>query len=531
MKRFVTLILTIFLLISSLGLVACQHEHAFNQKSTKAIYRKSIATCGASAVYYYSCSCGEKGTETFDAGRALGHSYVNRECIRCHDILLTSEGLIFKSTTEDTCFVYSLGICTDKDVVIPSTYDDKIVTGINIDVFKGYTDLESVKIPSTVKTIGQYAFSGCTNLKEVIFDGESQLETIGEGAFEYCYNLEEIAIPNGVTTINRLTFSNCLNLKEVTLPSSLKTINTEAFIRCINLESLTLPNTLETINENAFAQCSSIQTLSIPSSVSFIGVGAFSGCTAITAIQLDNNQNFAVIDGSLYSADEKTLLQYALGKNQTSFVVPDGVKTIDEKAFAYATNLVSITLPTSLDTIGIDAFTCCDNLFVIYNLSGLNIQKGSTQNGGVGYKAREIYNSLAQTSNINIADNFIIYENGQEKLLLGYLGTQTTLTIPNGVTKIESGAFENNMDIQNVVIPNSATKIGEFAFAYCTKLTSVTIGTSVTSIEMGAFLGCSRLSTINYAGTTAEWEEIEKGDSWSFSTGSFKVICSDTPNQ
>ena len=54
---------------------ATGHVHSYTEKNTDAKYLKSVATCTAKAVYYYSCSCGEKGTETFESGDVLAHSW------------------------------------------------------------------------------------------------------------------------------------------------------------------------------------------------------------------------------------------------------------------------------------------------------------------------------------------------------------------------------------------------------------------------------------------------------------------------
>ena len=54
---------------------ALGHTHNFNQKNTSETYLKSAATCTKKAVYYYSCTCGEKGTETFESGDLAAHNY------------------------------------------------------------------------------------------------------------------------------------------------------------------------------------------------------------------------------------------------------------------------------------------------------------------------------------------------------------------------------------------------------------------------------------------------------------------------
>ena len=527
MKRLVTLVLSILLMICCLGLVACHKTHTFDQEKTEAIYRKTFATCGSGAVYYQSCVCGEKGEETFDAGAPLGHSYVNRECQMCHDILDTSEGLIFKSYDDETCFVSNKGFCTDIDIVIPAVYEGKTVIGINDEVFKEYDFLESIVIPNTISSIGKCVFSGCSNLKTVSFAEDSQLNSIDEGAFEFCYKLTSFTIPSTVKTINMSAFSNCVNLEEITMPDSLTSIGWEAFKNCASLKNIIIPNGVQTIGDGAFEACSLLESVTIPSSVSDVGVGAFASCEKLTKIELNGNQNFRSIDGNLYSKDGKTLIQYAIGKSANSFVVPDGVTVISEKAFSYSKNLISITLPKTLTTIDKDAFNLCDNLFEIYNLSKLQIVKESYQNGNIANNARDVYTSLNTPSKLKVENGVVLYKNGQEDLLLGYIGSESILTIPTSVTKIEKSAFEYNLTLESISIPNTVTIIAESAFAYCSNLKHLTIGKGVSQIQKWAFFNCNKLESITYEGTKTEWNSVEKGSSWDFSTGDYTITCSD----
>ena len=528
MKRFLTLVLTILLALSCFGIVACKHEHNFDQKVTKAIYRKSIATCGTSAVYYKSCSCGEMGTETFNAGGPLGHNYVNRECTRCHDVTATSNGLIFRSISDDTCIVFNVGFCLDKDIVIPAENDGQIVVGINNDVFKENDGLESIFIPSSITNIGKNAFSGCNNLKTVTIPSDSKLTTISESAFEHCNNLTDIVMPSSLKSIGRAAFKDCIKLEEINLPSSLKDIGIDAFANCASLKSLDIPNGVESIGDTAFKACNTLKTVTIPNSVTEIGTGVFAGCVSLTRIDAPGNQNFKTIDGDLYTKDGKTLLQYSIGKTENKFVVPDGVTKIEEQAFYSCRNLISITLSKDLKTISNDAFSFCDNLFEVYNLSTLKIQMGDIGNGSVAYNAYDVYTSDKTASKLSVENQVVLRNNAQEILLLGYLGLDRELIIPAKVTQIKSGAFQHNEKLEIVSIPNTVKTIGEFAFGYCGNLKSIIINKGLTKIEMYAFIGCSALESINFIGTKAEWNNIEKGFSWNFSTGNkYKVICSD----
>ncbi|MCD8294712.1 MAG: leucine-rich repeat domain-containing protein [Clostridia bacterium] len=85
--------------------------------------------------------------------------------------------------------------------------------------------------------------------------------------------------------------------------------------------------------------------------------------------------------------------------------------------------------------------------------------------------------------------------------LISYLGNDTHVVIPDGVTIIGVNAFYCKAEIQGVEIPDTVTKIGEGAFGECTSLESITIPASVTQISRGAFYNCNSLQTINILGT------------------------------
>ncbi|MBE6537805.1 MAG: leucine-rich repeat domain-containing protein, partial [Ruminococcaceae bacterium] len=82
-----------------------------------------------------------------------------------------------------------------------------------------------------------------------------------------------------------------------------------------------------------------------------------------TSIEVDeNNQYYKDIDGNLYSKDGKKLIQYAIGKTDTSFTIPNSVTCIGDYAFYYCTSLTSVTIPDSVTSIGSCAFSGCNRL-------------------------------------------------------------------------------------------------------------------------------------------------------------------------
>ena len=80
------------------------------------------------------------------------------------------------------------------------------------------------------------------------------------------------------------------------------------------------------------------------------------------------------------------------------------------------------------------------------------------------------------------------------------------MTIPEGVTIIESSTFQGCSSLASVTIPNSVTRIRYTAFERCSSLASVTIPDSVTRIGRSAFEGCSSLTSITFEGDAPDYE-------------------------
>ena len=190
------------------------------------------------------------------------------------------------------------------------------------------------------------------------------------------------------------------------------TIGSYAFYKCSNLTSVTIGDSVTIIGDYAFEYCRALTSITIPDSVTTIGDSAFSDCSNLMSIIVDeNNEAYQSVDGNLYSKDGTVLIAYAIGKADTSFVIPDSVTTIGDCAFCRCTNLASITIPDSVTTIGNYAFSGCSNL--------------------------------------------------------------TSVTIPDSVTTIGSAAFYYCPNLTSVTIGDSVTTIGNYAFSSCSNLTDV----------------------------------------------------------
>ena len=191
--------------------------------------------------------------------------------------------------------VSGMGTCTDKDVVIPSTYLGKPVTGIGSWAFNNRMSMTSVKIPDSVTSIG-------------------------EGAFHNCQSLTEITIPDGVTGIASWTFDGCKALTDVTIGKS-----------------------VTRIEQHAFHACKKLTDIRFSEGVTGISSRAFSDCTGLASITVEEGNSTLHSSGNcLIETSSKALL---LGCKNSVIPTDGSVTSIAELAFNGCISLNSITVP------------------------------------------------------------------------------------------------------------------------------------------------------------------------------------------
>ena len=146
--------------------------------------------------------------------------------------------LVFDLVGSSAYSVRAANTSISGNIEIPQTYNGKPVVVIQNSAFKDCSNVTSVLIPNSIKSIGI-------------------------NAFENCSNITETTIPEGVTLIGNNTFLGCEKLASVTFPTSLENIGANAFAGCTSLTSIVLPKNIQEIGANAFANCSTLSTIEV----------------------------------------------------------------------------------------------------------------------------------------------------------------------------------------------------------------------------------------------------------------------------
>lgn len=245
--------------------------------------------------------------------------------------------------------------------------------GVNLDEGTNWNDL-GVAVKDSSKFV-DLDLSGCTGI--AIPDGRTESEFVGDGfivtrygVFAGCSNLTEIILPSGIKTIGENAFYECENLTSISLPAELEEIRRSAFSNCSALASVSLPDGLNSIGKSAFYDCDALKSVSLPASLKIIDEHAFWECSVIESISpfpagLDSIGVQAFADafsksGNISITIPGTVKNVAVGAFQLSdidvLVLEEGVESIGEHAFEACRSLESVTLPSSLKTIGPNAF-------------------------------------------------------------------------------------------------------------------------------------------------------------------------------
>lgn len=374
--------------------------------------------------------------------------------------------------------------------------------------FLGCTVLERLEMPDSVRVIESQAFmkSGLWNA------GEDGVIYVGRWVVGFAESLAgEITLKDGTYGIANYAFYNCDAMTSVKLPSTVATIGRAAFYDCSALTSVELPDTLERIEDYTFFHCDYLQLRKLPVSLKSIGRSAFYMCASrfpageesTEADRMEGTEDTLVIPESVESIGAFAF--YGCGQAVTSLdsageilrgidvvIIGNGVKSIGEKAFQNFASLTKVVIGNGVETIGPRAFYKCAALREVVFGDHVKI---------VGEKA--FYRCTALSSvklpdSVEQIDGYAFYKcEGLKAVDLGH-----------GVRSIDIFAFYGCVSIERVTLPSSLEHIGRQAFRNCWALSSVILSDSVRTIEKHAFYGCKSLTLYVERTSAAEtWDK------------------------
>ena len=449
------------------------------------------------------------------------------------------EDLSTKATEEELkdAYIDDRGVKYSKDgrkllkspTTLSGTYSIKKTTEIICDrAFFDCINLTSISVPNSVKDIGEWAFAGCSLLSSI--DIPNSVISIGNNAFAGCLSLKYISIPECVICLNGNPFGDCegeiecLSANFIYEDDVLFNRDKSEIISFRNqeIESYIIPDSVTSIGDGAFGCCSSLSSLFIPNSVTSIGDGAFEGCSSLSSLVIPDSvvnikgnpfylwkgkleclsASFIYEDNVLFNMDKSKLISYR-NQEAKSFIIPNGVMSIEKYAFSGCSSLISISVPKSVTSIGDGAFDGCSSLSSIAISDSITSISAWTFDGCKSLRSliipdsvtcigNEAFRGCSSLCSLVIPDSVTSIGDGA----FDGCSSLRSLVIPDCVTSIRDGAFDGCSSLRSLIIPDSVTSIGDGAFSSCSSLRSLVIPDCVTSIGNGVFSSCSSLRSL-----------------------------------
>ena len=399
------------------------------------------------------------------------------------------------------------GLSTVQSVTVPNS-----VLFIAARAFYDCTSLTDITLGSGVSQIGENAFDKATSLARVNYGGEIEDwckipfnnihdNPLANKAALYINGapLVDLVIPSTVTSLGDYSFVGCTSIKTVTMEDGVTNIGDYAFYRCSGIESVILGNSVKFVDALAFAECTALCRVVIPKSIEQMGYGAFLSVENVKTVEfLGDIEDWCKVSfeaGGCANLLEGGAELYINGELLVNLVIPDTITEIKAYTFCHCNSIKSVVVPSSVTAIGERAFYQCDSIEEITLGQGvLSIGEYAFHNCNL---KKVIYNgSLENWCNIDFCGYSASPMSGLTEL---YIDSEplTEVVLPEGITAIKNHTFQNCKSIVSVTIPNSITSIGDYAFFECVSISSISLPEGVTSIGNSAFLSCESLASLS----------------------------------
>ena len=180
---------------------------------------------------------------------------------------------------------------------------DTGITTISEGTFSDYRNLKNVILPNGVTKIEDEAFGDCISLEKVNLP--DSLVTL-KRAFPNCRELNNIKIPAKLKSIGQSCFYACISLTDIEIPDNVETIGACAFYGCKNLKSIKLSENITRIDGRTFGSCARLESIEFPKKVRALGDWLFAGCTSLKTLYFTGDKVIyedTLYDGSTFKSD------------------------------------------------------------------------------------------------------------------------------------------------------------------------------------------------------------------------------------
>ena len=322
--------------------------------------------------------------------------------------------------------------------------------------------LTSITIGEGVKHIGNYMFYQCGKATHVSIP--STLESIGKYAFSGLSSwAEELVLPEGLTSLDMYSFAGCSSLTAITLPRTLTSIPLYSFSECSGITEIEIPDTVISLGQNSFMGCTGLKKVKIPAEQMMPG-GVFGSGDRfnVETLILTAGTTGVMPDASgssNYSSYYANGLPYMSREHLTSITIEEGITHIGDYAFYGCSKVTHVSIPSTLESIGQYAFSGMSSW-----ADPLVLPEGLTSLGNYSFSG---------------------------------CGSLTALTLPQSLTAIPWGCFNGCSSIAGEIsFHPTVTSISDSAFYGCSGITAIEIPDTAINLYPSCFGNCSGLRTV-----------------------------------
>lgn len=336
--------------------------------------------------------------------------------------------------------------------------------------------------------------------------------------------VKKIVVKKGITSIPEKAFRKFKKAKEVEIAGTVKKIGDLALPDTEYLEKVTIPGTFElaTYGWNEWKEQSKYQdwgewweyeqllddkmkidTICFNTKLS---LKTLSWVQSKNLIVSDSDPNYKSVDGVIYSRDGKSLVR--VPSERESLTVEAGCEEFCLSSVLYAKqdghseiqanceNLKLLVLPASIKKVDTKKYAAFQNGRI--HLSGLVINTEQLDSESVfaltqgfsNLKEEYIYDQL---DSVSLQDG--MYINANDACIIRYKENASEVTIPEGIQKIGERAFYKGK-IKKVIMPDTVTKMNPGVFEECSELSQVTLSKNITKIPDNTFADCRKIKEI-----------------------------------